>query len=71
MRLASGTIAYLESYVAGPDEHFYGLGERFTNFDNRGQLVSCWNHDSARVLERTELQERPVLRIESADTALC
>ena len=29
-RLASGAFAYHESFVAEPDEHFWGLGERFT-----------------------------------------
>ena len=45
-RLASGGLAYHDSFVAEPDEHFWGLGERFTGFDKRGQLVSCWNHDA-------------------------
>ena len=45
-RLASGPLAYHESFVAEPDEHFWGLGERFTAFDKRGQLISCWNHDA-------------------------
>jgi len=59
MRLASGTIAYLESYVAEPDEHFYGLGERFTNFDKRGQLVSCWNHDALGCLSEQSYKNVP------------
>lgn len=25
-----------------PDEHYYGLGERFTDFDKRGQSVDAW-----------------------------
>ena len=45
-RLASGALAYHDSFVAEPDEHFWGLGERFTSFDKRGQIVSCWNHDA-------------------------
>lgn len=45
-RLASGALAYHDSFVAEPDEHFWGLGERFTSFDKRGQLVSCWNYDA-------------------------
>ena len=45
-RLVSGGIAYHDSFVAEPDEHFWGLGERFTSFDKRGQLISCWNHDA-------------------------
>jgi alpha-D-xyloside xylohydrolase len=45
-RLASGGVAYHDSFAAEPDEHFWGLGERFTSFDKRGQLISCWNHDA-------------------------
>ena len=45
-RLASGALAYHDSFVADPDEHFWGLGERFTSFDKRGQLISCWNYDA-------------------------
>lgn len=45
-RLASGGLAYHDSFVAEPDEHFWGLGERFTGFNKRGQMVSCWNHDA-------------------------
>jgi alpha-D-xyloside xylohydrolase len=45
-RLTSGALAYHESFQAEPDEHFWGLGERFTGFDKRGQLISCWNHDA-------------------------
>ena len=45
-RVACGGVAYHDSFVAEPDEHFWGLGERFTGFDKRGQLVSCWNHDA-------------------------
>ena len=45
-RLKSGSLAYHDSFVAEPDEHFWGLGERFTGFNKRGQLVSCWNHDA-------------------------
>lgn len=32
-RLTSGGVAYHESFPAEPDEHFWGLGERFTCFD--------------------------------------
>ena len=45
-RLKSGGLAYHDSFVVEPDEHFWGLGERFTGFNKRGQLVSCWNHDA-------------------------
>lgn len=29
-----------------PDEHIFGLGERFTEFDKRGQEVRMWNKDT-------------------------
>ena len=44
--LRSGSPLYHDSFVAEPDEHFWGLGERFTGFNKRGQLVSCWNQDA-------------------------
>ncbi|MEG1406859.1 MAG: alpha-xylosidase [Ruthenibacterium sp.] len=28
------------------DEHLYGLGEHFTEFDKRGQQVTMWNYDT-------------------------
>ncbi|MDY3917531.1 MAG: alpha-glucosidase domain-containing protein [Candidatus Limivivens sp.] len=27
-----------------PDEHIWGLGERFTEFDKRGQAIRMWKH---------------------------
>ena len=44
--LAGGGLAYHDSWTAEPDEHFYGLGERFTGPDLRGQRVDCWIQDS-------------------------
>lgn len=28
------------------DEHIYGLGEHFTEFDKRGQQITMWNYDT-------------------------
>jgi alpha-D-xyloside xylohydrolase len=39
-------VAYHESFTAAADEHFVGLGEKFTGFDKRGQRVVMWNYDS-------------------------
>lgn len=39
-------LAYHVSWLVEPDEHFYGLGERFTGLDLRGQQVDCWIQDS-------------------------
>jgi alpha-D-xyloside xylohydrolase len=39
-------VAYHESFTAAPDEHFVGLGEKFTGFDKRGQRAVMWNYDA-------------------------
>ena len=39
-------LAYHDSWFVEPDERFYGLGERFTGLDLRGQRVDCWIQDS-------------------------
>ncbi|MFI9586655.1 alpha-xylosidase [Streptomyces sp. NPDC052236] len=44
--LSDGGLAYHDSWFAEPDEHFYGLGERFTGLDLRGQQIDCWIQDS-------------------------
>ncbi|MEV5437038.1 TIM-barrel domain-containing protein [Streptomyces sp. NPDC052682] len=44
--LTDGRLAHHDSWVTEPDEHFYGLGERFTGLDLRGQQVECWVQDA-------------------------
>jgi alpha-D-xyloside xylohydrolase len=44
--LADGRLAHHDSWTTEADEHFYGLGERFTGLDLRGQLVECWVQDA-------------------------
>ncbi|WP_155059227.1 TIM-barrel domain-containing protein [Streptomyces blattellae] len=44
--LTDGRLAHHDSWIAEPDEHFYGLGERFTGPDLRGQRVDCWIEDA-------------------------
>jgi alpha-D-xyloside xylohydrolase len=39
-------VAYHESFLAAADEHFVGLGEKFTAFDKRGQRAVMWNYDA-------------------------
>ena len=39
-------VAFHDSFVAQPDEHFYGFGEKFTDFDKRGQRLEMWNYDA-------------------------
>ena len=42
-----GTVAaYHETFTAAADEHFVGLGEKFTAFDKRGQRATMWNYDA-------------------------
>lgn len=38
-----------DSFACQPDEHFYGFGEKFTNFDKRGQWLVMWNEDAVGV----------------------
>ncbi|MDO0930994.1 alpha-xylosidase [Streptomyces sp. DG2A-72] len=44
--LRDGRFAHHDSWVTEPNEHFYGLGERFTGPDLRGQRVDCWVQDA-------------------------
>lgn len=44
--LDDGRLAHHDSWTTEPDEHFYGLGERFTGLDLRGQRVDCWVEDA-------------------------
>lgn len=39
-------VAFHDSFAAAPDEHYFGFGEQFTNFDKRGQRVTMWNYDA-------------------------
>jgi alpha-D-xyloside xylohydrolase len=39
-------VAYHETFTAAADEHFVGLGEKFTSFDKRGQRAVMWNYDA-------------------------
>jgi alpha-D-xyloside xylohydrolase len=38
-------VAFHDSFTAEPDEHFFGFGEKFTDFDKRGQRITTWNYD--------------------------
>lgn len=39
-------VAFHDSFAAAPDEHYFGFGEQFTDFDKRGQRVTMWNYDA-------------------------
>ncbi len=60
-RLAGGVppTAFHETFFAEPDEHFWGLGEKFTAFDKRGQLVSSWNQDALGCADETSYKNVP------------
>lgn len=41
------------------DEHIYGLGERFTEFDRRGQRVTMWNYDTLGCRDKNAYKNVP------------
>jgi len=43
---SNGEIRVFDSFAIFPDEHFYGLGEKFVSLDKRGRDVICWNVDA-------------------------
>jgi len=47
--LADGEVAYHVSFEARPDEQFYGLGERFGQFGQRGTRSVAWIEDALGV----------------------
>jgi alpha-D-xyloside xylohydrolase len=47
--LADGELAYHVSFEARPDEQFYGLGERFGTFGQRGTRSVAWIEDALGV----------------------
>jgi alpha-D-xyloside xylohydrolase len=51
-KMNSQRVAFQDAFTAEPDEHFYGFGEKFTDFDKRGQRLEMWNYDAMTV--RTE-----------------
>lgn len=48
LRLSAPDVdAVAVAFAAQPDEHFYGLGERFNKLDQRGELVELWVKNGA------------------------
>ena len=39
-------LAFHDTFTAEPDEHFYGFGEKWTDFDKRGQRLKMWHYDA-------------------------
>jgi alpha-D-xyloside xylohydrolase len=48
-RADTRVVASHDTFACEPDEHFYGFGEKFTNFDKRGQWLEMWNYNAHRV----------------------
>ena len=57
-RSTDRVVAYHESFTAAADEHFVGLGEKFTGFDKRGQRAVMWNFDAFGAESDRVVQER-------------
>jgi alpha-D-xyloside xylohydrolase len=45
-RVDGQRVAFHDSFAVEPDEHFYGFGEKFTDFDKRGQQLEMWLWDA-------------------------
>lgn len=43
----SAADAVFIGWIADPDEHFYGMGERFDTLDQRGKIVELWVKNGA------------------------
>ncbi|MCZ7544274.1 MAG: hypothetical protein M5R40_12395 [Anaerolineae bacterium] len=39
-------VAFHDTFTAEPDEHFFGFGEKFSDFDKRGQRLEMWNYEA-------------------------
>jgi len=57
----SRMVATHDTFVCAPDEHFYGFGEKFTNFDKRGQWLEMWNYDAYGVNSERSYKNVPFL----------
>ncbi len=42
-------VAFHDTFNVEPDEHFYGFGEKFTDFDKRGQRLEMWHYNTLGV----------------------
>jgi alpha-D-xyloside xylohydrolase len=54
-----GHVAFHETFFAAPDEHFYGFGEKFTDFDKRGQILEMWNYDASGTFSERSYKNVP------------
>ena len=46
LQTEDGKTFVYESVDLAPDEHIFGLGEKFSALDKRGQRVTCWQTDT-------------------------
>lgn len=46
---SNNVLACNETFKINHKEHFYGFGEKFTEFDKRGQKIIMWNKDALGV----------------------
>lgn len=52
-------VAFHDSFEVEPDEHFFGFGEQFTDFDKRGQRVTIWHYDALGAHSRRSYKTIP------------
>jgi alpha-D-xyloside xylohydrolase len=58
-KVAGKRVAFHDTFTAEPDEHFYGFGEKFTDFDKRGQRIETWNYDCGGVFSERSYKNVP------------
>ncbi len=51
--------AFHDTFTAEPDEHYYGFGEKFTDFDKRGQRLEMWTHNTYGVHTERAYKNHP------------
>jgi len=49
------------TFTLHPEEHLFGLGEKFTAFDKRGQRIVCWNRNPAGAATELAYKNIPFL----------
>ena len=57
--LAHGDDQWFLSFALGNNEPVYGLGEKFSSLNRRGQLVNSWNEDALGVSSELSYKNTP------------
>ncbi len=52
-------LGFNEAFKLAYNEHFYGLGEKFTDFDKRSSKVTMWNRDTLGVRDEISYKNIP------------